>query len=57
MYVNHSIVAAIVNNRTAITTYVSINGGDSDAVSVFGAGKSTAVNEMDVWTLPATNNM
>ena len=57
MYVDHLIVTAIVNNRTAITTYVLVPGADSDAVSVFGAGSGEAVNVMvDAWTLPVANN-
>jgi sucrose-6-phosphate hydrolase SacC (GH32 family) len=49
--VDHSIVTVIVNNRTAITRYVTPRDANSDGVELFGVDGTTITATVAVWQL------
>jgi len=54
-YVDHSIVTVIVNNRTAITKYVSPASATSDGVALFGTDSDIKA-DLHIWKLKDANN-
>ena len=53
---DHSIISTIVNNRTAITSYVSPRDSNSTRVSLFGVDGITIECDLQVWNLRDAKN-
>jgi len=55
-YIDHSIVTVIVNNRTAITKYVTPKNSSSDGIFLF-SSSSDVKADIHVWNLKDANNI
>ena len=54
-YVDHSVVAVIVDNATALSVWVHPQREDSVGVRLFATGPGVAATRLDVWQLTDAN--
>ena len=54
-YVDHSVVAVIVDNTTALSVWVHPQREDSVGVRVFATGEGVTATKLDVWQLKSAN--